>query len=220
MVVGGPFNLGALVPMLEASPRRSRLFSARSAFSVCGPGLTSASGSVFSIDGTQETSRLRWLSLLSCLRMRSVHCSARSGETRIRDLNDSKKKWMIGVGGAVVLGAVAYANMGLNRPTGTRSRWRRSRRGTSKPSFGQRQDPAQESVNISAETMGKVVEPGGRRGRHGDEGPAAPADRPAQPGDAWSRTARPASRRPSRSSTDPRADREREGGAQGRPRTR
>ena len=38
-------------------------------------------------------------------------------------------------------------------------------------------------VNISAETMGKVVNLDGRRGRDGQEGPAAAADRPAQPRD-------------------------------------
>jgi HlyD family secretion protein len=69
-----------------------------------------------------------------------------------------KKKWMIGIGGVVVLGGIAYANIGLNRPTGTQVTVEKieARDLESIVSASGKIQPKR-SVNISAETMGKVM---------------------------------------------------------------
>jgi HlyD family secretion protein len=69
-----------------------------------------------------------------------------------------KKKWLLGVGGVVVAGGLAYANMGLNRPTGTAVTVEKidARDLESIVSASGKIQPKR-SVNISAETMGKVM---------------------------------------------------------------
>jgi HlyD family secretion protein len=69
-----------------------------------------------------------------------------------------KKKWLLGVGGVVVAGGLAYANMGLNRPTGTAVTVEKieARDLESIVSASGKIQPKRE-VSISAETMGKVV---------------------------------------------------------------
>jgi len=69
-----------------------------------------------------------------------------------------KKKWLLGVGGVVVAGGLAYANMGLNRPTGTQVTVEKieARDLESIVSASGKIQPKR-SVNISAETMGKVM---------------------------------------------------------------
>ena len=69
-----------------------------------------------------------------------------------------KKKWLIGIGIVVVLGAVAWANLGLNRPTGTQVTIEKieKRDLESIVSASGKIQPKRE-VSISAETMGKVV---------------------------------------------------------------
>jgi len=69
-----------------------------------------------------------------------------------------KKKWLIGIGIIVVLAALAYANMGLNRPTGTQVTVEKieARDLESIVSASGKIQPKR-SINISAETMGKVM---------------------------------------------------------------
>ena len=69
-----------------------------------------------------------------------------------------KKKWLLAGGGIVVLGALAYANMGMNRPTGTSVTVEKieARDLESIVSASGKIQPKR-SVNISAETMGKVM---------------------------------------------------------------
>ncbi len=68
------------------------------------------------------------------------------------------KKWLVGIGGVVVLGGLAYANMGLNRPTGTQVTVEKveERDLESIVSASGKIQPKR-SINISAETMGKVT---------------------------------------------------------------
>ena len=69
-----------------------------------------------------------------------------------------KKKWFIAIGVVVVLGGLAYANLGLNRPSGTQVTVEKveNRDLESIVSASGKIQP-KGSVNISAETMGKVV---------------------------------------------------------------
>jgi HlyD family secretion protein len=69
-----------------------------------------------------------------------------------------KKKWLIGAGVVVVAGGLAYANMGLNRPTGLAVTVEKieARDLESIVSASGKIQPKR-SVNISAETMGKVM---------------------------------------------------------------
>lgn len=70
-----------------------------------------------------------------------------------------KKKWLIGIGIVIVLAGLAYANMGLNRPTGTQVTVEKieSRDLESIVSASGKVQPKGQ-VSISAETMGKVTD--------------------------------------------------------------
>ena len=77
-----------------------------------------------------------------------------------------KKKWLIGTGLIVVLGAVAYANLSLNRPTGLAVNTEKiEARDLEAIVYASGKIQPKRSVNISAETMGKVV---GLEVREGD----------------------------------------------------
>ena len=69
-----------------------------------------------------------------------------------------KKKWLIGIGLVVVLGALAIANLSLKRPTGvTVNTEKIETRDLEAIVSASGKVQAKSSVNISAETMGKVV---------------------------------------------------------------
>jgi HlyD family secretion protein len=69
-----------------------------------------------------------------------------------------KKKWLIGIGLVVVLAAVAIANLSLKRPTGvTVNTEKIETRDLEAIVSASGKVQAKSSVNISAETMGKVV---------------------------------------------------------------
>lgn len=70
-----------------------------------------------------------------------------------------KKKWLLGIGLVIVLAGLAYANMGLNRPTGTQVTVEKieSRDLESIVSASGKIQPKGQ-VSISAETMGKVTD--------------------------------------------------------------
>ena len=69
-----------------------------------------------------------------------------------------KKKWLIGVGLVVVLGGLAYANLGLNRPSGTPVTVEKlQKRDLESIVSASGKIQPMRSVNISAESMGKVT---------------------------------------------------------------
>ena len=95
-----------------------------------------------------------------------------------------RKKTVIGLVVVVVLGGLAYANIGLKRTTGIAVTVEKieARDLEAIVSASGKVQP-KESVNISAETMGKVVNVAVEEGDVVTEGPVAAADRSAQPRD-------------------------------------
>ena len=84
-----------------------------------------------------------------------------------------------------MLGGIAYANFKFKRTTGVTVNTEAIKKHNLEAivSASGKIQPKR-FVNISADTMGRVTEPGGQRGRPRQEGPVPAADRPAEPADA------------------------------------
>ena len=96
-----------------------------------------------------------------------------------------KKKVLIGLGIVVVLGAVAFANFKFKRVEGiTVNTERVQKRKLDAVVSASGKIQAKRTVNISADSSGRVTELVVNEGDRVAQGPVPPADRPAQPAHA------------------------------------